>query len=352
MAPPRGKKRKTSAADASLDESLAANEIEVEHGKIWFEDGSTVLIAEGKGFKVYQGILSQHSEVFRDMFTLPQPPEAETCEGCPIVHMQDTAEDLLCFLTALHDSTSRYFDKDHILTFIEVSAMLRLGSKYQVERIRAEAVRRLELCFPDDLDSFCTTGSDSFIYCAPDFPYFYEPSRTTVSLTLDDCKAVINLARAHDLNNLLPAAFYSCTLIATEELVLQKHKKIIGGTSWVLSDEDAVLCIELKSWFKVALRINIAASFVSVGDDYCQFPDSCQESKSRMLERLFGKDLGGLALLDSYSLTYAPISTEFCHLCTEECKQIYSEKRQAVWEKLHEYFAAPAGSARLPRADE
>lgn len=71
--------------------------------KIWFEDGNVILEAEGIQFKVHRGILSESSSVFKDMFTLPQPPsmDEELIDGCPIVHLSDTAEEVTYMLEAL-----------------------------------------------------------------------------------------------------------------------------------------------------------------------------------------------------------------------------------------------------------
>lgn len=68
---------------------------------LWFDDGNVILVAEGLGFRVYRGILGRHSEVFRDMFTLAQPPANDEREGCPIVELSDTASELMCLLGAL-----------------------------------------------------------------------------------------------------------------------------------------------------------------------------------------------------------------------------------------------------------
>lgn len=57
--------------------------------------------------QVYQGILSRYSEVFSDMFTLPQPSNAETLDGCHFIHLDDSPEDVKCLLLALFNSASR-----------------------------------------------------------------------------------------------------------------------------------------------------------------------------------------------------------------------------------------------------
>jgi hypothetical protein len=89
-----------------------------QHADLWFKDGSVVLRAENVLFKVHISQLSRHSTLFRDMFSLPQPKgnalaltsqgnvdsdSLTEVDGCPIVHLHDSAEDVGNLLTALYD---------------------------------------------------------------------------------------------------------------------------------------------------------------------------------------------------------------------------------------------------------
>ncbi len=72
------------------------------HPDLWFEDGNTILIAETTGFCVYRGVLARHSEVFRDMFQIPQPPTADgSPEGYRIVHLSDDGADEVAIVLEL-----------------------------------------------------------------------------------------------------------------------------------------------------------------------------------------------------------------------------------------------------------
>jgi hypothetical protein len=47
-----------------------------------------------------------YSVVFEDMFTIAKP-DGEGSEGCLVVHLSDSAEDLRIVLEVLHDSIQR-----------------------------------------------------------------------------------------------------------------------------------------------------------------------------------------------------------------------------------------------------
>ena len=86
-------------------ETLDHNRKRAIEAGLWFDDGNIILIADGTPFKVHQSLLSQKSEVFRDMFTLPTPTNIEDLmDGTPVVHMSDNWEDLSDVLTALYNS--------------------------------------------------------------------------------------------------------------------------------------------------------------------------------------------------------------------------------------------------------
>ena len=73
--------------------------------EFWYEDGSIYLIASGVEFRVYRGPLVEHSPVFRDMLSLPQPAlPAGSIAQYPVVPMLESPIDLRNFLRALMPS--------------------------------------------------------------------------------------------------------------------------------------------------------------------------------------------------------------------------------------------------------
>ena len=89
-------------ADEPADD--AAPEVTYAKGTPWLEDGNVVLVAGKTAFRVLRSVLSKHSSVFEDMFMIPQPPDAETFEGCPAIQLQDADHDVEVVLRALFDT--------------------------------------------------------------------------------------------------------------------------------------------------------------------------------------------------------------------------------------------------------
>ena len=66
--------------------------------EFWFEDGTIILVVQNTEFRVYKGLLTEHSPIFRDMFSIPQTPASMSSDEyvgtCPVVHLSgDSARD-------------------------------------------------------------------------------------------------------------------------------------------------------------------------------------------------------------------------------------------------------------------
>ncbi|KAI0688239.1 hypothetical protein C8T65DRAFT_746730, partial [Cerioporus squamosus] len=97
--------------------------------ELWFEDGNLSIVAGGVEFRIYKGPLMKQSGFFKDMLSLPQPsPSAGG--SCATVQVSDSPEDMRHFLRAFVDGSLRYEP-----TFHEISAYIRLGHKYQCDKL-------------------------------------------------------------------------------------------------------------------------------------------------------------------------------------------------------------------------
>ncbi|KAJ7175029.1 hypothetical protein C8R43DRAFT_1119056 [Mycena crocata] len=178
--------------------------------ELWFLDGNIVIIASSIAFKVHRGQLRRHSEVFDDLFSIPQPKDQDLYDGCPWVEVYDCPSDVLYFLKALYDGL--YFQSPGANDFPAVAAVLRLSTKYLVEHLRQRCMTRLDLDWPTTL-----AGWDAREQNATDASGHYAPRASCPHPIL-----VIDLALDLGLASLLPAAMY--------DLARYGPSKIMAGT--------------------------------------------------------------------------------------------------------------------------
>lgn len=69
--------------------------------EFWFEDGNLILLAKDVAFRVFKGLLAAQSSIFAGMCTASSPDDDETYEGCPVVQLFDSPEDLRHLLRIL-----------------------------------------------------------------------------------------------------------------------------------------------------------------------------------------------------------------------------------------------------------
>ncbi|KAJ7290264.1 hypothetical protein C8J57DRAFT_1492991 [Mycena rebaudengoi] len=98
------------------------------------------------------------------MLSFPQPNEAETIEGCPIVHIPDSAAEVTVFLKTIF--SSEFFEPYPAPTeFDIVSGALRLSNKYAVEYLRRRALVHLSSRYFMDISSVATIFTIDAPYC-------------------------------------------------------------------------------------------------------------------------------------------------------------------------------------------
>ncbi|KAF9034385.1 hypothetical protein BJ165DRAFT_1396192 [Panaeolus papilionaceus] len=138
----------------------------MKQGSIWFEDGSIILIVEKTQYRVHASLLSRCSSVFKDMFSLPQPTSSESgAEGCPVVHLHDSPQDVEQLLNAIYDSphSADAAAPAKPMSLSTVSALLRLGNKYDIPHLRDHAISRLRLEYPLSYEGRNPINSQGYI---------------------------------------------------------------------------------------------------------------------------------------------------------------------------------------------
>jgi hypothetical protein len=75
----------------------------MQRSEIWYSDGSLILQVENTQFRVHWSVLALNSSFFRNLQGLPQPPDQPRVEGCPIIELHDSLEDVEYLLKALYN---------------------------------------------------------------------------------------------------------------------------------------------------------------------------------------------------------------------------------------------------------
>ncbi|KAH9479728.1 hypothetical protein JR316_0008323 [Psilocybe cubensis] len=144
------KRRRTQGAEQEESFEVIKSE------RFWFEDGSVVLQVANTQFRVHRSTLARHSSVLRDMFSKQKPQKSKVeilVEGCPVVVLADRPEDIEHLLSIFYESI-RVHDLRDQMDIEYISAILRLGKKYDIEYLKEEGLRRLQSEFPLTLEDW------------------------------------------------------------------------------------------------------------------------------------------------------------------------------------------------------
>ena len=217
------------------------------HPELYMPDGTMVLLTSNTVFRVYPGLLSKHSEVFRDMTCLSncQPPNAEIYDGCPVVRLTDDPEDLAFFLAttmglqyvlsrlllwSIYSRSYSLISQFYInqpISFLGAAAVLRLSSKYMVEPLRRQAIAHFALIIPLSLDDIGGRPSYDFVF-GNDTPHPFE---------------LVSLFHECQITPALPWAYYMACRLGVDELL---NGAVHNGRAVQLTGEKSH--IALKGW--------------------------------------------------------------------------------------------------------
>ncbi len=78
------------------------------HSEFWIEDGNLILVARDVAFRVYRGLLAKQSTVLGEMAAKSSEDVYEAIfDGCPIVRLSDSPQDLTHLLRILLPKSHR-----------------------------------------------------------------------------------------------------------------------------------------------------------------------------------------------------------------------------------------------------
>ena len=79
----------------------------LQRSRFWFDDGNVILQAQNIQCRVHRSMLSLHSNVFKDVFNMPQPTDTMSIlnvGGCPVIALSDEANDLEYVLSIFYEN--------------------------------------------------------------------------------------------------------------------------------------------------------------------------------------------------------------------------------------------------------
>ncbi|KAJ7054780.1 hypothetical protein C8F01DRAFT_1161396 [Mycena amicta] len=288
---------------------------------LYFQDCGLVLQAEDMLFRVSSDFLATQSTFFRDMLSLPIPPDAETTEGALLVRVQDSAADMSAFLRAL--IYPNFFQAPPAATsFAIVSPVARLSHKYMVGWLHKRALSHLAAAHPTTLDGWktmpATTTNGNLMYGAA----------TEILIP------VLILARQLSLDWILPVAFYrvarikSAAAIFNSELLPADKLRYFEGIRkldrhWCARSleflwEPSVLpgCTRQRQCSDVRLEYRVDSEHSDVYPTYFMPLDRSRWAPD----------------------DWTTISSDVCAPCLAEMKQMKAAADQAFWDNLPDIF--------------
>ncbi|KAJ7488599.1 hypothetical protein B0H11DRAFT_2191943 [Mycena galericulata] len=276
-------------------------------------------------FYVDRVTLEEHSPIFRAMFLRAEAAGADFTK-VPVVRIDDDEQDMYLTLTALYDPP------ETTKSFRLVSAMFRLGKKYEIDELYDDAYNRLEHDFPRTLVEYRELhGQTPRGVCAKTYitPY--------AAVGFD----VVNFARAHGLNKILPAAFYICLTVHLRSHDVQ-HAISHGllrenNTLAELSSADKDLCLSVLRDLIDHQRRHPFQYFYDVVErglpQSCTSPATCIVAVASFLEfeSCPSPAVITLAGLDAHR-------QGLCPSCAKRARGLHSLGQGTVWNLLPSFF--------------
>ncbi|KAJ7684276.1 hypothetical protein DFH06DRAFT_1155176 [Mycena polygramma] len=308
--------------------------------ELWFEDGNLVIQAGNSMYRVFRGILAARSPVFQDMLSFPQPPDSELVEGCPIVHLHDSAADVHVFLKAIFDSS--FFLSYPVKTDLDtISGCLRLSHKYGVEYLQRRALIHLSSAYPTTLVDADAPST------APSTAEALKRSSWSSPRSLAHSLHVIQLVRAVDSALwILPLVFYNLSVDLAKELLSSRSHTSYHSLQRNLSIQD-------QGDFFLGHHIQMTSAAADVMR-FLSHPvdiEGCTSSARCSQERLQAIERNRPAMQEYPSLPLdvwdeedwdSLEESDLCPACIAVLKKTHQDARQAFWDGLPKIYGLPS----------
>ncbi|PPQ96598.1 hypothetical protein CVT26_010753 [Gymnopilus dilepis] len=306
---------------------------QITRSKYWFDDGNIILQAEKTQFRVHRSLLSNQSVVFRDMFSMPQPVALDPLvDGCPVVFLSDKVNDLGLVMAVFYDNFKVYNLKE-LMPFPLLTAILRIGKKYQIEHFQAEGLERLRSEFPKDLDAWDVSVANLVL----------------LEEVEDSLENIINLAHELSIYSILPGAYVSYLSLVKMDEIIQGRKindsEGGGGDTEVkplrLNERALLQCLKGRDGL-IRKFLDVIKSWLSqpslILSPQCNQATVCPSIAAKAILNLPVMNFAYVSVLDPQDWDKPRYLCPQCHLSLGEA---FNKARREIWADLPSYFGLP-----------
>ncbi|CAA7266001.1 unnamed protein product [Cyclocybe aegerita] len=275
-----------------------------------------------KQYRVHSSLLAHKSTVFSDMFSLPQPAELGAGEslvdGCPLVFLQDSKEDVRNLLDLLYDPLKVHTLEGRI-SFSVVATMLRMGRKYDFKTLWDRGTALLQRDYPATLSKWDSKPK----------PLIARRS----GLTFD----VAALAHELDLKYILPSVYLSMFT----EYNMDAIREGFATRSDFLTSDDLISCLTAREKLHKAVTQNILDWLHD--DDFLNKHDFdslmlCMEVLGRQARAVLTDDISENLEYLTTKWSKSKLGSGLCPKCSSDARREYENGRSMMWNELPSYF--------------
>ncbi|KAI0686101.1 hypothetical protein C8T65DRAFT_747543 [Cerioporus squamosus] len=307
-----------------------------EDAEFWFDDGTIIIEARSVRFRIYKGILAEHSPVFADMFSIPQPATCDDVSAgtqpCPVMELDDSPDDIRNLLRALlpKKQTPIIYAGPPKIDFETISACVRLGHKYQVDHLLVQSLEYLEHFYPLEFDKWMEDGVSAG-------PPSWSPSQAI---------GVVNIARRMEWPTVLRTALTVCCTLPVPTIV--NGFVTSGGDVEKLDSRDLIRCMKGKVVLMTEFTGAVLRVFAPTNVPGCTTEGACQRAIRDTLYSLhdqpdcvanewpFCEASAFLRVCEAYAFP-------LCSLCYRDMENRMVDEQRTIWGQLPDILGLEAG---------
>ncbi|KAJ6481590.1 hypothetical protein C8R47DRAFT_982324 [Mycena vitilis] len=300
------------------------------HPTLWLPSGNLIVHAGNTIFRISREVLASKSSVLEELLGPKNLSTYNILDGCEVLPMPHSETDAEHFLQAiLCSSFDSFFVKD--IGFDVIAAIVRVNLDYQIPHLSQKALILLSSAYPTTLADFTSVGFGG-------------------SYHGDPVLAVIQFARAHSVDWILPLAFYRYCLEGTSRDMREGIE--FSGKRVILSREEEGLCNDARYRLQatsmdahhqrhLATHIDDLLRGLVIPGDECRGGADCRKSRIDEGDALLHR-LCGLSFMPRLDFVWTPQpESKLCGTCLQDMHRWHVQQRQSVWDSLPALFNLP-----------